>query len=61
MGFNHRKMERCRATSRRASESQLFNDGEPLIVAWNERRVKRMPMLFRRFETASDPFSTVLQ
>jgi hypothetical protein len=53
MGFNRRKMEdQCRtvaeneAAARRATEAQVLEDAERLIHAWNERQVKRMPMLF---------------
>ena len=53
MGFNRRKMEDERrrlaekeAASRRATEAQVLEDAERLIVAWNERQGKRMPMLF---------------
>jgi hypothetical protein len=49
MGFNRRKLEdqRCEAAEkeaakRRATEAQVLEDAERLIVAWNER----MPMLF---------------
>ena len=53
MGFNRRKMETERrqvaekeAAARRATEGQLLEDAERLIGAWNERQVRRMPMLF---------------
>src|SRR5215469_9577368 len=53
MGFNRRKMEDQRhqvaekeAASRRATDSQMLEDAERLIAAWNERQAKRMPMLF---------------
>ena len=53
MGFNRRKMEDQRrqaaekeAAGRRATESQILEDAERLIAAWNERQAKRMPMLF---------------
>jgi hypothetical protein len=53
MGSNRRKMEDERrraaekeAASRRTSEAQVLEDAERLIAAWNERQVKRMPMLF---------------
>jgi hypothetical protein len=53
MGFNRRKMEDQRrqvaekeAASRRATDSQVLEDAERLIAAWNERQAKRMPMLF---------------
>ena len=34
------------AANRRATDSQVLEDAERLIAAWNERQVKRMPMLF---------------
>lgn len=53
MGFNRRKMEdeRRRAAEkedaiRHATDAQVLEDAERLIAAWNERRAKRMPMLF---------------
>jgi hypothetical protein len=53
VGFNRRKMEDQRrqaaeneAASRRATETQVLEDAERLIVVWNERRAQRMPMLF---------------
>jgi hypothetical protein len=53
MGFNRRKMEDQRrqaaekeAAGRRATDAQVLEDAERLIVAWNERQAKRMPMLF---------------
>ena len=53
MGFNRRKMEDRRrdaaekeAAARRATDAQVLEDAERLIVAWNERQAKRMPMLF---------------
>jgi hypothetical protein len=53
MGFNRRKMEDERrraaeeeAATHRATEAQVLEDAERLIDAWNERRAKRMPMLF---------------
>jgi hypothetical protein len=53
MGFNRRKMEDQRrqaaekeAATRRATDAQVLEDAERLIGAWNERQVKRMPMLF---------------
>ncbi|MFZ1149861.1 MAG: hypothetical protein WAR76_09030 [Xanthobacteraceae bacterium] len=53
MGFNRRKMEDQRrhaaekeAAARRATESQVLEDAERLIAAWNERQAERMPMLF---------------
>jgi hypothetical protein len=52
MGFNKRKMEDRRrqaaekdAAARRATERQILEDANHLIV-WNERQAKRMPMLF---------------
>ena len=52
-GFNRRKMEDQRrqaaekeAAARRATDAQVREDAERLIGAWNERQVKRMPMLF---------------
>jgi hypothetical protein len=53
MGFNRRKMEDQRreaaereAANRRATDAQVLEDAERLIAAWNERRAKRMPMVF---------------
>jgi hypothetical protein len=53
MGFNRRKMEDQRrqaaekeAASRRATDAQVLEDAERLIMAWNQRQAKRMPMLF---------------
>jgi hypothetical protein len=53
MGFNRRKMddERRRvaereAAARRALDPQVIPDAERLIVDWNDRQAKRMPMLF---------------
>ena len=53
MGFNRRKMEDARKTeadkeagARRGRGPQILEDAERLIAAWNERRAKRMPMLF---------------
>jgi hypothetical protein len=53
MGFNRRKMEDQRrqaaekeAVARRATDAQVLEDAERLIGAWNERRVKRTPMIF---------------
>jgi hypothetical protein len=55
MGFNKRKMEARRAeaaekeaAARRATEAQVLEDAGRLVVAWNERQAKRMPMLLRR-------------
>jgi hypothetical protein len=53
MGFNRRKMEARRAAAakkeaaaRRATEAQILEDAGRLVAVWNERQVKRMPMLF---------------
>jgi hypothetical protein len=49
MGSNKRKMEDRRqqeAAARRATEKQILEDADHLITVWNERRAKRMPMLF---------------
>jgi hypothetical protein len=53
MGFNRRRMESERAAgaaketaARRATEAQILEDATQLIAVWNERRAKRMPMLF---------------
>jgi hypothetical protein len=53
MGFNKRKMDDARqqeakkeAAARRATERQILEDAEQLVIAWNERQAKRMPMLF---------------
>jgi hypothetical protein len=53
MGFNRRKMEAERNTlaatelaARRASDPQVREDAERLIVDWNERQVRHMPFLF---------------
>jgi hypothetical protein len=53
MGFNRRKMEDQRraaaakeAAIRRATDPQVLEDAARLIVAWNVRQEKRMPMLF---------------
>src|SRR5437899_2751995 len=53
MAYNRRKMGDQRRTAadkepaaRRATDAQLLEDAERLIAAWNERQVKRMPMLF---------------
>jgi hypothetical protein len=53
MGFNRRKMEADRkakadaeAAKRRAHHTHVLEDAERLIGAWNERQIKRMPMLF---------------
>ena len=34
------------AAARRATEKQILEDAEQLVVAWNEHQAKRMPMLF---------------
>jgi hypothetical protein len=51
MGFNRRKLEADRnpkadteATTRRATDAQVLEDAERLIVAWNERQAKRKPI-----------------
>jgi hypothetical protein len=53
MGFNRRKMEDERrraaektAAERRATDPLIMADAERLVAVWNERQVKRMPMLF---------------
>ena len=53
MGFNRRWRVDARrqaaekaAAARRATDAQVLEDAERLIDAWNERQVKRMPMLF---------------
>lgn len=53
MGFNRRKMEdeRRRAAEKKAAEQRATNpqivaDAERLVVVWNERQARRMPMLF---------------
>jgi hypothetical protein len=53
MGFNRRKLEDQRreaaekeAANRRVADAQVLEDAERLIAAWNERQIKRMPMLF---------------
>ena len=53
MGFNRRKMEDERrraaekkAAEQRATDPQIMADAERLVAVWNERQVKRMPMLF---------------
>jgi hypothetical protein len=52
MGFNRRRMEDQRrqaaekqAAARRATDAQVLEDAERPVAAWNERQVKRMPML----------------
>ena len=53
MGFNRRKIEAERKArldsqmaARRATDPQVRDDAERLIVAWNERQARRMPLLF---------------
>jgi hypothetical protein len=53
MGFNRRKMEDRRreaaekeAATRRATDAQVLEDAERLIAVWNERQVRRAPMIF---------------
>jgi hypothetical protein len=53
MGFNRRKMEDARrrvaeskAAEQRATNPQIVADAERLVVVWNERQERRMPMLF---------------
>ena len=53
MGFNRRKMEderrrsaETKATEQRATDPQIVADAERLVVLWNERQARRMPMLF---------------
>jgi hypothetical protein len=53
MGFNRRKMQDKRreaaekeAATRRATDTQVLEDAERLIVAWNERQALRAPMIF---------------
>jgi hypothetical protein len=53
MGFNRRKMEDARrrvaevkAAEQRATSPQIVADAERLVVLWNERQERRMPMLF---------------
>jgi hypothetical protein len=53
MGFNRRKMEHQRraaaekeAATRRATDTQVLEDAERLIAAWNERQALRAPMIF---------------
>jgi hypothetical protein len=53
IGFNRRKMDADRkakadaeAAARRATDAQVLEDAERLIAVWNERQVKRMPILF---------------
>jgi hypothetical protein len=53
MGFNRRKWEaeqrhaaEKKAAEQRAADAQVLEDAERLIAVWNERQVRRMPMLF---------------
>ena len=50
MGFNKRKMGPGAAKLRRrrplSAARPLLEDADHLITVWNERRAKRMPMLF---------------
>jgi hypothetical protein len=53
MGFNRRKIEADRkartdadAATRRATGPQIKDDAERLILDWNERQARRMPLLF---------------
>jgi hypothetical protein len=53
MGFNRRKMEDQRreaaekeAATRRATDTQVLEDAERLIAAWNERQALGAPMIF---------------
>ena len=53
MGFSRRNMEDQRrqvaekeAAARRATDTQVLEDAERLIAAWNKRQERRMPMLF---------------
>jgi len=53
MGFNRRKMEDQRrdaankeAATRRATDAQVLEDAERLIVGWNERQAISAPMIF---------------
>ena len=34
------------AAAKRATDTQVLEDAERLIAAWNERQAKRMPMIF---------------
>ena len=59
MGFNRRKMEADRkakadveAATRRTTDAQVLEDAERLIAAWNERQVRRMPMLLPHNDAA---------
>jgi len=44
--IQHRRAAEKEAAGRRATDSQVLEDAERLIGAWNERQAKRMPMLF---------------
>jgi hypothetical protein len=53
MGFNRRRLEDQRrdaaekeATIRRATDTQVLEDAERLIAAWNERQAIGAPMIF---------------
>jgi hypothetical protein len=53
MGFNRRKRDAERkatadaeAAARRATDAQVLEDAERLIAAWNDRQLRRMPLLF---------------
>ena len=53
MGFDRRKIDDERRqvadaelAVRRATDAQVLEDAKRLIDAWNERRTKRLPMLF---------------
>ena len=62
MGFNRRKMEDQRRTaaekeaaSRRATDAQVLEDAERLIVAWNERQSLRLLLI-----NVSKPLAVVI-
>jgi hypothetical protein len=53
MGFNRQKIGHARrdeaekeARSRRALDPQILEDAQRLVVEWNARQERRMPMLF---------------
>jgi hypothetical protein len=53
MGFNRAKLEADRraladaeAAARRPTDAQVLEDAERLIIAWNDRQARRMPLLF---------------
>jgi hypothetical protein len=53
MGYNRRRMQADRkakadteAAARRATDAQVLADAERLIVTWNERQARQMPLLF---------------